>query len=77
MRLSQPQWDYATGGVEPPVMFACSLDFVFSEMILQGLTRFGFGETFFHAKGRPTTATSGVFGAENWGSLLEHGEAIF
>ena len=68
---------YATRGVEPPIMLACPRDFVFSEMILSGLTRFWLWLKFHLAKRSPTIATLGVFGAWNGGYLLEHGEAIF
>ena len=58
-------------------MLACSLYFVFSEMILSGFTRFGYGESFFLLKGAPQKQLRGVFGVWNWGYLLEHGKAIF
>ena len=58
-------------------MLACSLDSVLSEVILSGLTRFGYGESLFLPKGVPQQKHQRVLGAWNWDYLLEDREAIF
>ena len=58
-------------------MLACSLDSILSEVILSGLTRFGYGESFFLPKGTPQQKHRRVLGAWTCDFLLEHREEIF